>query len=100
MGVALHKTYATMKLKITRTFCVFLLIIATLAFGALLVMMSGVGSEPLASNVLLTFGGCAAVTVGYAVLLLNNWTNADKLLVFAGIYAVILLLLLNTLGLT
>jgi hypothetical protein len=47
----------------------------------------------------LGLGGCTLVSLSYAYLLLKNWGQADKLLVFAGVYAVILLLLLNTLGL-
>ena len=87
-----------MKLKITRILCVFLLIIATLAFGYLFVLLSAV--EALDQTTWLGLGGCALVSLGYAVLLLNHWANADKLLIFAGVYAVVLLLLLNTLGLT
>lgn len=87
-----------MKLTITRIFCVFLLIIATLAFGYLFVLLSAV--DALDQAMWLGIGGCALVSIGYAVLLLRNWANADKLLIFAGVYAVVLLFLLNTLGLT
>lgn len=87
-----------MKLKITRIFCVFLLIIALIAFGLLFTLLAD--TEALDQSTWLGLGGCSLVSLGYAVLLLNNWSNADKLLVFAGVYAVTLLLLLNTLGLT
>jgi hypothetical protein len=86
-----------MKLKITRIFCVFLLIVALIAFGLLFTLLAE--TEILSQNMWLGLGGCTLASLSYAYLLLKNWGQADKLLVFAGVYAVILLLLLNTLGL-
>ena len=87
-----------MKLKITRIFCVFLLIIASTAFALLFTLLAE--EETFSQTTWLGLGGSVLASLGYAVLLLNNWANADKLLMFAGIYAVVLLLLINLLGLT
>lgn len=86
-----------MKLKITRIFCVFLLIVASTAFALLFTLLA----EEQAFDQMMWLGlsGFVVLSIGYAVLLLNNWVNPDKLLVFAGVYAVILLLLINVLGL-
>ncbi|TXF90383.1 hypothetical protein FUA23_06225 [Neolewinella aurantiaca] len=87
-----------MKLKITRIFCVFLLMIALIAFGLLFTLVA----EEQAFSQLMWFGLASStlVSIGYGYLLLRYWAKPDKLLVFAGVYAVVLLLLLNTLGLT
>lgn len=86
-----------MKLKITRIFCVFLLIVASTAFALLFTLLA---EEETAFDQAMWFGlgGCVLVSVGYAVLLLNSWANADRLLAFAGVYAVVLLLVINVLG--
>jgi hypothetical protein len=86
-----------MKLKITRIFCVFLLIVASTAFALLFTLLAE--QQAFGQNLWLGLGGCVLVSIGYAVLLLNNWRSPDKLLVFAGVYAVVLLLLINVLGL-
>ena len=86
-----------MKLKITRIFCVFLLIVASIAFALLFTLLAE--EEALDRTMWFGMGGFVLVSLGYAALLLNNWVNADKLLIFAGVYAVILLLLINVLGL-
>lgn len=86
-----------MKLKITRIFCVFLLIVASIAFALLFTLLAE--EEALSQSMWLGLGGFSLISLSYAALLLKNWTNADKLLVFAGVYAVVLLLLLNLLGL-
>lgn len=86
-----------MKLKITRIFCVFLLIVASIAFALLFTLLAE--EKPMDQTMWLGVGGFALFSFGYAALLLKNWSNADKLLVFAGTYAVVLLLLINLLGL-
>ncbi len=86
-----------MKLKITRIFCVFLLIAASTAFALLFTLLAE--EQTFDQKMWLGLAGCAIVSIGYVVLLLKNWANADKLLVFAGVYAVVLLLLINVLDL-
>lgn len=83
-----------MKLKLSRLFCLFLLLSAAAAFGFLYRISEAEGL----AEAKVAWLGVGGVLLSYGGMLYWKWNDADRLLMTAGGFAVLQLWMLSLLG--